>query len=108
MRAGRLRHRIQLQSSTRTQDAVGGATDSWATYKTVWGEVQPLRGQERILADQIQSEVTHKIRIRYDGDTSVLPEHRAVARSRTFAINAVMNVFERDRERELHCTELVT
>ena len=108
MQTGHLRHRIQLQSSTLTRNSNRERIATWSTYDTVWGSVMPLRGQERLIADQIQSEITHNIILRYDTSTAVLPKHRAIHDSRTFEINSVESVEERDRERLLRCKELVT
>ncbi len=108
MQAGKLRHRIILQSSTLSRNANNERVKTWSTYGTVWGNVTPLRGQERLIADQIQSEITHNVQIRFDTATSVMAKHRAIHGSRTFEINSVENVEERDRERLLRCKELVT
>ena len=108
MRAGQLRHRIQLQSSTKTRNSQNERIETWETYDTVWGSVTPLRGEERLIADQIQSEVSHNIRIRFDTSTTVLPRHRAIHDGRIFQINSVEDVSERNRQRLLRCKELVT
>ena len=48
MRAGRLRHRLNLQESTETRNAHGEAIITWATSYTVWGAVEPLSGSEAV------------------------------------------------------------
>lgn len=44
MDAGKLRHRVQVQSVTRTDDDYGGYAEAWATSATVWARVTPNRG----------------------------------------------------------------
>lgn len=35
----RLRHRVQLQKETSTQDAAGQPIQAWTTYRTCWADV---------------------------------------------------------------------
>lgn len=67
MRAGRLRHRVALQSPTRSQNATGAVSTIWATYATVWAALEPMRAAEERTADQVQAQVTHKVTLRYNG-----------------------------------------
>ncbi len=105
MRAGRLRHRFEFKSSTGAQNAFGESIETWETYATLWGQLEPLRGEEIIHARQVTATVSHRLRVRYN--SSIAPEHRAVFDSRTFEINSVINVRERNREMELYCTEVI-
>ena len=76
MRAGNLRHRVQIQSVTQTRDAFGGHTNAWATDATVWGSVEPLEGKELTEAQAVNARATVRVRIRaYPGLT---PKHRIV------------------------------
>lgn len=68
MEPGRLRHRIQIQSVTETRDASGGVIPIWETDAVRWAAIEPLKGRERYDADMVQSDVTHKITIRYYAD----------------------------------------
>jgi len=105
MRAGRLRHRFEFQSSTGEQNAFGEPIQTWTTYTTLWAGLEPLRGEEIIHARQVTATVSHKIRVRFN--SSITSNHRVVFDSRTFEINSVINLGERDRELELYCTEVV-
>jgi SPP1 family predicted phage head-tail adaptor len=100
---GSLRQRIELQSRTDTQDATGQAVPTWATYATVWAAIEPLTGRELIAAKQAQSQDTVKVRCRYL--TGILTTHRVLFGTRILAINAVINLDERNRELNLMCTE---
>ena len=65
MRAGRLRHRLVLQSKTITRDSYGAAIVAWATQATVWGSIEPLSGRELSAQSQQQAEATVRIVLRY-------------------------------------------
>ena len=65
MRAGRLRHRLVLQSKTYTRDSYGGAIVGWTTEATVWGAIEPLSGRELFAQQQVQPEAQVRIVLRY-------------------------------------------
>ena len=100
---GRLRNRIQLQSSTTAKNAVGEDVKTYATYATVWACVRPLSGRELMLAQQLTSEVSHEVTVRYNGSLTV--DDRIVWGTRTFDIAAVINPLEGDEYQVLRCTE---
>lgn len=63
--AGRLRHRVTLQSLTLTQDGNTGAPiETWATEATVWAAIEPLSVRDFVAADARQSQVTGRIVLR--------------------------------------------
>ena len=65
MRAGKLRQRLTIQQPTETRGPSGAALEAWREFARVWGAVEPLRGREFFAAQEIHSEVTTRIRIRY-------------------------------------------
>ena len=103
MRAGRLRHRLQLQSKTTTQNSYGEAVVSFTTEATVWGAIEPLSGNERFAQQQAQSEARVRILMRhYDGlDTT----WRIVHNGKYYDILDAQNHDERDRMWMLMCSE---
>jgi len=104
---GAMRRRVELQQEARTPDGGGGFTVSWTTVATVWAEITPLAGRERIEAMRLQGELTHRIVIRHRRDLA--PDHQWRLRlgARTFNVRAVINQGERDRFLELLCREAV-
>lgn len=102
---GNLRHRVIIQGKQTTPDGMGGFVEAWQDIATVWGDVRPLRGQERYVAQQAVSEVTHKVTIRYM--SGIAPGNRILFDGRVFDILAVINVAERNRWLELLCSEVV-
>jgi SPP1 family predicted phage head-tail adaptor len=62
---GQLRKRIELQAPTDTVDSYGQPTRAWATYATVWAQVEPTGGAEGSVANEQQITATHTVTIRY-------------------------------------------
>ena len=109
MRAGKLRHRVEIQASTPTQDATGQPIDSWATVTggTVWAAIEPISGREFVAAGSFQAEVSHFITLRWDSTITLTPRNRVKFGTRYFSIVSVRNVEERNRMWELGCKEVV-
>ena len=105
MRSGELRHRITIEQPTETRDSYGSVKITWSTLATVWAAIWPVRAKEFVSLGQTQSEVTHRIRMRYRND--VTTKLRIEFNSRYFAINQVINPDERNIMLELVCTEEV-
>lgn len=107
MRAGQLRHEVVIEQPTETSNEYGDEITGWTTFDTVFASVEPIRGREYFLAQNVSQEeshqVTHRIRIRYL--SGVLPTFRITWGSRAFDIHSVLNTEERDIEMELLCTE---
>jgi len=105
MRAGQLRHRLTLKSRSVTPDSYGQDITAATTQATVWGSVEPLSGRELLLAQQVQADVTHRVRIRFhDG---VHPKWTVTHDSRDLHVLSVVDVEERGIEMELLCKEAV-
>ena len=103
MRAGKLRHRIEIQAAAETRNAYGEVTQSWGTVGVVWASIEPLRGRELWEAQQVVGRVTIRVRIRHW--TGLTHSHRLQDGLTVYNIEAVLNPKGRDREMELLCTE---
>lgn len=99
MRAGRLRHRLTVQTATISQNAFGEPVQTWTTLATVWGAVEPLRGAERQRAMQVSATEEVKIVLRHSATIGgIKPDDRILYGSKVYDISAVMNIDERNRE----------
>lgn len=111
MSLGRFQHRLTIQSRTRGSDGGGGASTTWADVDTVWGQIEGTGGNERLYGDQIEARTTHRITIRFRRDVAaknrILYSYAVDGTNytRTFNINTVINVGERDKYLELRCSE---
>jgi SPP1 family predicted phage head-tail adaptor len=104
MNAGRLSHRVTLQTKAVSRDAYGGETVTWADIATVWAECAPLSGREYLAARAEVAETILKIRIRWRADVSTTC--RAVWEWRAYDIEAALDTGGRHEELVLMCKEI--
>lgn len=102
---GRLRHRVTLQAPVESADEYGGtARASWRDVALVWADVQPeLSGRELMMAQQVESVVTHRVTLRYRSDVSTAS--RLVFQGRVLEVVQVIDPEERHRWLDLLCAE---
>jgi len=106
VRAGSLRHRVELQSDTGTADSAGQITATWTTYSTVYAEVIYKGGSETVRGQQVDAKYQAVVRIRYpESGTMPTPEHRAKWGTKTLNIESVQRRDTHHREIWLFCTE---
>ncbi len=103
MEAGKLRHKINIQTFTTAKDSYGEDIKTWVTFHKTFASVTPLRGKEYFDTQQIVPEVDNKITIRYK--SGIAPTMRVVWGSRTYDIRAVINPDERNIMLELLAVE---
>jgi SPP1 family predicted phage head-tail adaptor len=76
MRAGRLRHKVTLQRRVETTNAIGETVWYYADVAEIFAHIEPLSGKEYFGAQQVQSDVTTRVRVRYR--TGLQPTMRLV------------------------------
>ena len=95
--AGKLRHRVVVQRYVGEADDYGDirwADDkNWRNVCIVWAAVDPISGREFYAAEQAQSEVSHKVRMRYRG--GIKPGMRLLLEGRKLYIQSVIDWEER-------------
>jgi len=99
-----LRNRVTIQEKTVTQNTYGEEVITWSDVATVWGAVEPIRGDEFIAMRREGAELTTRIVIRYR--SGVVTENRVTFGSHTYDIESIIHVEERQREMHLMCREL--
>lgn len=105
MKAGDLRHRITIQRLVLAPDEYGQPVEYWQDVATCWAAVEPLRGRELFVAQQAQSEVTTRVRLRYRA--GITPDMRVLFGARVLEILYVIDPEERHRELQLLCREVI-
>lgn len=112
MRAGRLRHRITLQSVTLSKDTTGEEVEqSAATLRTVYGEARKMAGAEAYHAQQTIQDAEWKFRFRAaDVDDLVsgvsgTTTYRVSYGGKTYNILSIDPTDGRGREIEMLCSE---
>lgn len=104
MKIGTLRHRIQIQIKTISEDSLKQQTESWTDVATVWARIEPLSGREYFQARQETAEVSVKVTMRYRNDIS--PSMRLRFEDRIFEVLSVINPEERCILLLLMCKEV--
>jgi SPP1 family predicted phage head-tail adaptor len=94
---------VTVEQPQEAAGPYGEAQTSWSPLATVWASVEPVTGREFFAAAQVQTEVTHRVRMRYLA--GVTPKHRIRHGDRLLDVRLVRNLEERNVELELLCVE---
>lgn len=97
----KLKHRLLIQQRATSQDSVGGQLETWTGVATVWAGIEPLNGRELLAAAAVQSELSHRITIRYRSDLSdpkTVAKMRGMYGTRIFNFSAAINTGENNVE----------
>lgn len=92
LQAGKLRHKVVIQSPVETQDTATGAMEViWVNDASVWAAIEPISGREFIASQSEQSKVTARITIRYrSGITSKMRLYHE-AQNKYYNIEAILS-----------------
>ena len=106
MRAGRLRHRVNLQAPNPTRSTETGASvPAWVTEATFWANELPQGAREFVNAQTRHGDLTTVFSCRYRSD--VTRAKQLVWDGRTFDILGFWNPDSRKRELLIACREYV-
>ena len=111
MQAGNLRKRVTFQTRSAAVDSFGQQVTTWADAFTVWASIEPLSARELFAAQAIQSEVSHKVTVRYRAELTNPVAVAAIRVSyvgRLFNVQGALNIDERRHSIELLATEGLT
>jgi len=103
MRAGELRHQIEIQRYTETTNDFGETLKQWTTIYTVKASVSPISAREFFASEKVNTEVTHKVFMRYV--SGLTPADRILFNDRIFNIKSIINYKEKNISLQLLCTE---
>ncbi len=110
IKAGDLRHRIQIVKPSGTQDAMGGVSQDpsqWTPIRTCRASIEAWTGDSSLATGQFVSATSHWITIRHPrADATITAQMYAWWNKRTFQINAVLNPTEQTKLLVLVCTEI--
>lgn len=108
MQAGLLRKRMAFQQRGSAVDSFGQQVTTWTDVFTVWCAIEPLSGRELLSAQAVQSEVSHKITVRFRpelANPSAAAALRGSYNGRIFNVSAAINLDQRNRTIELQASE---
>lgn len=106
---GRLRHKVQIQRPSTARDMYGQQLPTeWLIIATVWADIKPIGGRERLRSFALEATLTSTIMVRYQID--LLPPLDADAwriahGSRIYAVQGARVVDERNRWIIFDCAE---
>lgn len=103
--SSRLKRRVEIVQRCNNKDEFGEVETGFETIKTVYAEVKPVTGKSFFAAQQVNSEITHQVLIRYTSGIS--PSMCVRFKNRMFEILYVMNYNEANESILLMCKELV-
>lgn len=104
IRPGDLRDRVVIQQSTESRNAMGESVLAWHTFGERWAQVEGISSREFLLSGQQQSEVSHRVRLRWvEGLTTQM---RFLWRGRVLEIVSLLEHANRT-EHEAICQESV-
>lgn len=106
IRAGRLNRLVTLQqraAGSPQQFATGEPDETWVDVAQVWASVEPLVGREFYEAQQVQSSVTAKLRLRWR--PGVNAGMRVVHQGKIYNLAHPADVLAANRELLFYCTE---
>jgi SPP1 family predicted phage head-tail adaptor len=106
VKAGDLRHRVEIQSSTAARGQSGATLPAWNTsvpFAYARAKIEPLSAREVFAAEAASAEVTHRITIRYLAGLKT--DMRIKHGTRYFDVVGIRNIEERNAWLELLCVE---
>ena len=110
IQAGKLRHSVDVYKRGKTRSASGAATTSLLLIGSRRARIRTISGGETVRGEQVQADLTHEIQMRYWEDVTTemsLTYTDPRKGDRTFEIERIINVDERNVEMLLQCKELL-
>lgn len=101
---GAYRHIIDFEKIVDIKNEYGEVNKEWTTFFTTRASIRPISGREFYQAESINSEVTHKVNLRYI--EGIKSDMRIKFGNRVFEIISVINFEERNIELQVLCKEL--
>lgn len=107
MNPGKLRHRITFQKLSETKNDYGEEIKDWVDIQTVSASINPISAREFFAAEKMNSEVSHKIYMRYLPQVDIKSNMRIKFGTRIFEITGPpINFEEKNHQILLMCKEV--
>lgn len=108
MDIGGLNKRITIQRKSDLLDDYGQLKNDWFDIKTVWADIRPITGREKLRALEINFELSHTIKIRFDSaflPVRTLSACRVKYGNRILSITSALDFNEQHEFFILECIE---
>lgn len=106
VRIGRLDRKITLRQRTVTRGDAGGQIEGYSDVATIYAEKLDVAGREYFAAQQVNSEITTKFRIRFRED--IRPTWRIRFEGKDYNIASIAEIGGRRRWLEIMASAIIT
>ena len=106
--AGDLRRQVTIQTRQKSQGDGGVSNETVVDVATVWAQIKPITGSERLKYAQLEDTITHKVVMRYRSPKPIAAQQLKYTDEdgeRYFNIRYVFDLEEAHVWLELLCTE---
>lgn len=101
MPAGPMRKRCAFKRQDETTNGKGGFTIAWTTVATVWGQLKPQRGTERLEGARLEANLLAVLKVRSSATMRAITEsYKVTIDSVDYQIRSISNPDQRDRSIE--------
>ena len=109
-RAGKYNKHVQIwRSTSHTTNTDGQRVPVETEYTKRWMGFRPTKGEQKVIGQQIRSDVTHVFRMRSDRYTrEIRPEYWLTFEGRRFDIKWIFDPDEREMELQAECIEVIS
>ena len=104
MRAGQLRHKIEIQKKVQVPDGMGGFSEEWVKHVDARAAIWPTSVKEIVRHGKLEQINITPMRIRWR--SGIDGENRVLFGSRIFNILGAVNKDERNKQLDLVCEEI--
>ena len=97
-------HVLTLQTLARTDDTMGGYTETWTTSGSFRARISPLTTNERLLQNKVTEMITHRV---YCDNMDVIEGDRILWGDLVFEVKGITNPSEAFDHLEIDVKEMV-
>jgi SPP1 family predicted phage head-tail adaptor len=104
---GKFLHKVTFQDFTAASDGAGGLTQTWADTHIAYANIEPLRGNEGLEAEQLVGKKMFKFTTRYASEVaSIDNQTRIKFGTRYFNVHTIINLNEENEFLEIMAWEV--
>jgi SPP1 family predicted phage head-tail adaptor len=103
---GKYRHVVTFQIQTTARDKYGQIEEIWSDFFKTRAGIFPISGKEVFQRDFVESEISHRVHIRYTPTHVINSQMRVLFGERVFSIvSPPINFQEKNIELQILCKE---
>lgn len=98
----RMQYRLAYQTSTLTDDTMGGSTEAWSTVRTIYADIEEEDGTRQVDSGEIRYYKRYTIKCRKQKNLTIDPDGRLLYGSKVLVIESVLEKKKKFLEIEAH------